>query len=156
MNHVWHAFHETRRRKNPLSEGSKSCISTEMKRILWSGQRYTNGVSDRLQIDETFRTACQKKKQRTWLIFTACHIFERFRNFCSYCDDRKVHELFLTECLYNYFLAALGYVSCSNQIVALRYVSHTNHITTFWYHAPIIAFGYCFLVNNVMESGGFA
>ena len=98
----------------------------------------------------------KKNKQRDWLIFIACHIFERFRNFRSYCDDRKVHELFLTECLYNYFLAALGYVSCSNQIAALGYVSHTNHITTFWYHAPIIAFGYCFLVNNVMESGGFA
>ena len=34
------------------------------------------------------------------------HIFERFRNFCSYCDDRKVHELFLNDCLYNYFLVA--------------------------------------------------
>ena len=66
-----------------------------------------NGVADRLQIDETSRTACQKKKkQRNWLIFTACHIFERFRNFCSYCDDRKVHELFLNDCLYNYFLVA--------------------------------------------------
>ena len=34
------------------------------------------------------------------------HILERFRNFCSYCDDRKVYELFLNDCLYNYFLVA--------------------------------------------------
>ena len=44
------------------SEGSKSCNSTEMKRILWFGGRYLNGVLDRLQIDETFRTACLRNK----------------------------------------------------------------------------------------------
>ena len=44
------------------SEGSKSCISTEMKRILWSGGRYLNGVLDQLQIDETSRTACLRNK----------------------------------------------------------------------------------------------
>ena len=41
------------------SEGSKLCTCTEMKRMLWSGQRQMNGVSDRLQIDKTSRTACQ-------------------------------------------------------------------------------------------------
>ena len=44
------------------SEGSKLCTCTEMKRMLWSGQRHMNGVSDRLQIDKTSRTACQKNK----------------------------------------------------------------------------------------------
>ena len=44
------------------SEGRKSCISTEMKKILWSGRQYMNGVLDRLQIDETSRIASQKNK----------------------------------------------------------------------------------------------
>ena len=30
--------------------------------MLWSGQRHMNCVSDRLQIDKTSRTACQKNK----------------------------------------------------------------------------------------------
>ena len=38
----------------------------------------------------------------------------------------------------------------------LGYISCTNHITAFGYHAPITAFGYCFLVNDAMESGGCA
>ena len=50
----------------------------------------------------------------------------------------------------------LGYVSRTNQIAALEYVSRTNHITAFGYHAPITAFGYCFLVNDVMGLGGCA
>ena len=51
-------------------------------------------------------------------------------------------------------IATLGYVSCTNQIATLGYISCTNHITAFGYHAPITAFGYCFLVNDAMESGG--
>ena len=42
--------------------GSKSCIFSKMKKKLWSGRRYINDVLDRLQIDETFRTACQRNK----------------------------------------------------------------------------------------------
>ena len=53
-------------------------------------------------------------------------------------------------------IATLGYVSCTNQIATLGYISCTNHITAFGYHAPITAFGYCFLVNDAMESGGYA
>ena len=53
-------------------------------------------------------------------------------------------------------IATLGYVSCTNQIATLGYISCTNHITAFGYHAPITAFGYCFLVNDAMESGGCA
>ena len=45
---------------------------------------------------------------------------------------------------------------CTKQIAALGYVSRTNHITAFGYHAPITAFGYCFLVNDVMETEGCA
>ena len=52
----------TREGEKTYSEGSKLCTCTEMKRMLWSGQRYMNGVSDRLQIDKTSRTACQKNK----------------------------------------------------------------------------------------------
>ena len=48
------------------------------------------------------------------------------------------------------------YVVRTNQIAALGYVSRTNHITAFGYHAPITAFGYCFLVNDVMETEGCA
>ena len=62
-----------------------SSTCTEMKRMLWSGQRYMNGVSDRLQIEKTYHTACQKKiKLRNWLLFAVCHILERFRNFSPY------------------------------------------------------------------------
>ena len=59
----------------------------------------------------------------------------------------------------NYLLAyvtLLRYVIRTNQIAGLGYVSHTNHITAFGYIAPITAFGYCFLVNDVMELGGRA
>ena len=49
-------------------------------------------------------------------------------------------------------ISALGYVSYTNQISALGYVSYTNHVTAFGYYAPITAFTYCFLVNDVMES----
>ena len=45
----------------------------------------------------------------------------------------------------------LVYLSRTNQIAALGYVSRTNHIITFEYPAPITAFGYCFLVNDVMD-----
>ena len=60
-NHDWNVFHEARRRKT-YRAGSKSCISTKMKKKLWSGRRYMNGVLDRLQIDETSRTAFQRNK----------------------------------------------------------------------------------------------
>ena len=40
------------------------------------------------------------------------------------------------------------------QIVALGYVSRINHIIEFGYLVPIPAFGYSFLVNDLMESGG--
>ena len=33
------------------------------------------------------------------------------------------------------------------------YVSCTNHITAFGYLVPVKEFGYCFLANDVMESG---
>ena len=54
------------------------------------------------------------------------------------------------------YVTLLRYVIRTNQIAALGYVSHTNHITAFGYIAPITAFGYCFLVNDVMELGGRA
>ena len=38
----------------------------------------------------------------------------------------------------------------------IRVLSRTNHITAFGYIAPITAFGYCFLVNDVKELGGRA
>ena len=60
-NHDWNVFHEARRRKI-YRAGSKSCISTKMKKKVWSGRRYMNGVLDRLQIDETSRTAYQRNK----------------------------------------------------------------------------------------------
>ena len=53
-------------------------------------------------------------------------------------------------------IAALGHVSRINQIAALGYVFRTNDITAFGYHAPITLFGFCFPVNDVMESGGCA
>ena len=49
--------------------------------------------------------------------------------------------------------AALGYVSRTSQIAALGYVSRTNHIIVFKYPAPITAFGYRFLVSDVMDHG---
>ena len=49
--------------------------------------------------------------------------------------------------------AASGYVSRTSQIAALGYVSRTNHIIVFKYPAPITAFGYCFLVSDVMDPG---
>ena len=52
------------------------------------------------------------------------------------------------------WLSLFLYVSHTNQIPALGYVSRTNYIIAFGYIAPITAFEYCFLVNNVMESGG--
>ena len=52
-----------------------------------------------------------------------------------------------------FYIATLGYVPSINQIAALGYVSRTNHIIAFEYIAPITAFGYCFIVNNVMEHG---
>ena len=42
-------------------------------------------------------------------------------------------------------------MSRTNQIAVLGYVFHTNHITEFGYIAPITAFRYCFLANDVME-----
>ena len=48
----------------------------------------------------------------------------------------------------------VGYVSRNNQIAALGYVTRTSNITAFGYHAPITPFGYCFFVNDVMESEG--
>ena len=59
----------------------------------------------------------------------------------------------------NYLLAyvtLLTYVIRTNQIAALGYVSHTDQISAFGYIAPLTAFGYCFLVNDVMELGGRA
>ena len=53
-------------------------------------------------------------------------------------------------------MAALGYVSHTNRIAALGNVSGTNHITVFGYLSPITVFGYCFLGNDVIESGGCA
>ena len=53
-------------------------------------------------------------------------------------------------------IAALGYISLTDQISSFGYVSCTNHITAFGYRAPITVLGYCFLVNDVMESGGCA
>ena len=38
-------------------------------------------------------------------------------------------------------MAALGYVSCPNDIMASEYL------------APITVFGYCFLENDVMDHG---
>ena len=35
-------------------------------------------------------------------------------------------------------------------------ISHQSYITVFGYLVPIIVFGYCFLANNVTESGGRA
>ena len=94
------------------SEGSKLCTCTEMKRMLWSGQRHMNGVSDRLQIERTSRTACQKIKLRDWLIFTVCHILERFRNFSpsgkfpSNVKTRGSVSFFLMNIYIYYFLVA--------------------------------------------------
>ena len=51
-----------RESEKTYSEGSKLCTCTEIKRMLWSGQRHMNCVSDRLQIDKTSRTACQKNE----------------------------------------------------------------------------------------------
>ena len=51
-------------------------------------------------------------------------------------------------------IAALGYVTRTNHIAALGYVTRTSNITAFGYHAPITPFGYCFFVNDVMESEG--
>ena len=48
------------------------------------------------------------------------------------------------------------HVSRTNRIAALGYVSRTDHITAFRCLAPITAFGYCFLINYVIESGGRA
>ena len=39
---------------------------------------------------------------------------------------------------------------------SLGYVSCTNHITAFGYLAPITAFGYCLLVNDVKDQWGCA
>ena len=67
---------------------------------------------------------------------------------CLHQSDRRIRVLSRTN-----QIATLGYVPRINQIAALGYVSRTNHIIAFEYIAPIIAFGYCFLVNNVMEHG---
>ena len=64
---------------------------------------------------------------------------------CSHQSDRLVYVSRTNQ------IAALGYVSRTNQIAALGYVSRTNHIIAFEYPAPITAFGYCFLVNDVMD-----
>ena len=63
---------------------------------------------------------------------------------CSHQSDRLVYLSRTNQ------IAALGYVSRTNQIAALGYVSRTNHIIAFEYPAPITAFGYCFLLNDVM------
>ena len=46
-----------------------------------------------------------------------------------------------------------GYVSRTNQIAVLGHVTRSNHIRTFEYPARIMEFGYCFLVNVVMDHG---
>ena len=71
-----------------------------------------------------------------------------YRVVCCLYQDRRIRVLSRTN-----QIATLGYVPRINQIAALGYVSRTNHIIAFEYIAPIIAFGYCFLVNNVMEHG---
>ena len=50
-------------------------------------------------------------------------------------------------------LSLFEYVSHNNQIAALGDISRTNFIIAFGY---LTAFEYCFLVNDVMESGGRA
>ena len=47
----------------------------------------------------------------------------------------------------------IRYVFRTNQIATFGYVSRTNHIRVFEYHAQITAFGYCFLVNDVIDTG---
>ena len=46
-----------------------------------------------------------------------------------------------------------GCVARTDQFAASGYVSRTNHIIVFKYPAPITAFGYCFLVSDVMDHG---
>ena len=56
-------------------------------------------------------------------------------------------------CCHTNQTAALRYVICINQIATLGYVSCTNHIIAFECPAPITAFGYCFLLNAVIDHG---
>ena len=66
---------------------------------------------------------------------------------CSHQSDRRI------------------WVSRTNQIATLGYITRTNRITAFGYLAPITAFGYlapitafgnCFLPTDIMELGGCA
>ena len=94
------------------SEGSKLCTCTEMKRMLWSGQRHMNGVSDRLQIDKTSRTACQKNKTEELAdIYCMPHSwkipkFQLLRKISLHCQDERVREFFLNDYYIYYFLVA--------------------------------------------------
>lgn len=47
-----------------------------------------------------------------------------------------------------YEIIALGYVSCTKQIAALRFVSRTNHITVMGYLAPIRALLFPIMSRN--------
>ena len=48
-------------------------------------------------------------------------------------------------------MLAYRVVCCSHQSDRIVYVSRTSQIAAFEYPAPITAFGYCFLVNDVMD-----
>ena len=48
-------------------------------------------------------------------------------------------------------ISALGYVFPTGQIASLKCLSFTNRTTAFEYLAPTTAFGYCFLVYDVMD-----
>ena len=94
------------------SEGSKLCTCTEMKRMLWSGQRHMNGVSDRLQIDKTSRTACQKNKTEELAdIYCMPHSwkipkFQPLLKISLHCQDERVREFFLNDYYIYYFLVS--------------------------------------------------
>ena len=62
-------------------------------------------------------------------------------------------EFFFSKKINHSNLVFRGYVVRTNQIAALGYVSYTCHITIFGCLEPIIAFGYCFLVNDVLDQG---
>ena len=59
----------------------------------------------------------------------------------------------------NNSMLACRVVCCLHQsdcYIKSGFESGTSHITAFGYHAPITAFGYWFLLNDVMESEGCA
>ena len=83
-----------------------------------------------------------------------------FELFCYFFYQKK--KLFVSVC---YFIKVcyshqsdrrIGVCMSHQSDFRIRVLSRTNHITAFGYIAPITAFGYCFLVNDVMELGGRA